>query len=156
MKHFCEHLFNPLRLGEDNLQKGGVMEIDMNVKFNVKRKFIVNGKEYGSVEEMPANIRQSYEKALESAKGKIVFNGQKYENVEAMPPDVRQMYDEMMRKLVEMRMSPDAVAEKPISFSFSKSTTPEPAISSRLLTFSIMLLIFLGILYFLYQKGHGH
>ncbi len=128
--------------------------MDINVNFNVKRKYIVNGKEYGSVEEMPANIRQAYDKALESRKGKIVFNGQKYENVEAMPPDVRQAYEEMMRKLIEMQMPSDAVAEKFVSFDFSKSATSEPAIP-RLLIFSIILIVFLGILYFFYRKAGG-
>ena len=132
------------------------MSIDINLKFNVKRKFNVNGKEYGSVEEMPANIRQAYDKALESRKGKIMFNGKKYENVEAMPPDVRQTYEEMMRKLIEMQMSSGSVAEKPISVDFSMPTTPESAISPRLLKFSIGLIIFLGILYFFYQKVRGH
>ena len=49
---------------------------------------MVNGKEYGSIEEMPAAIREAYEKAVGKAKGiehgnississgKIVFNGQ--------------------------------------------------------------------------------
>ena len=144
------------------------MKIDLNVKFNVNRKYIVNGKEYGSIEEMPENIRQTYEKAtsslrtnsgtsLEGTKKKIKFNGQEYENAEAMPLDVRQTYDEMMMKLVEMKgASPGVSAEKPISFSFSKSTTPEPAMSPRLLTFSIMLVVFLGILYFFYHKARGH
>ena len=108
------------------------MEINLNVKFNLKRKYIVNGKEYGSVEEMPANIRQIYEKAasrgtnllagLENTNKKIVFNGQEYENVESMPSDVRQMYDETI-KMLEMKVaSPDAVSGKPVSFSFSNPT----------------------------------
>ena len=143
------------------------MKIDINVKFNAKRKYIVNGKEYGSIEEMPANIRRVYEKAADSlgtnlgaspgnTKKEIMFNGQKYENAEAMPPDVRQMYDELIMMVEMDRVSPGAVAEKPISFGFSKSTTPEPAIPPRLLTFSIILLVFLGILYFFYQKARGH
>ncbi|MCX5642987.1 MAG: hypothetical protein NTY10_07195 [Candidatus Omnitrophica bacterium] len=144
------------------------MEINMNVKFNLKRKYIVNGKEYGSVKEMPDNIRQVYEKALDSSlatnpgtnpgniKKKIMFNGQEYENVEAMPPDVRQTYDELIRNLVEMKgLSSGAVARKPISFSFSKSTTPEPVISPRVLAVVILVLVLFGALYFLYQKGRG-
>ena len=145
------------------------MEINLNVKFNLKRKYIVNGKEYGSVEEMPANIRQIYEKALDSSlatnpginpentKKKIMFNGQEYENIEAMPSDVRQTYDELIKKLVEMKgASPDAVSGKPVSFSFSKSTTPEPVMSPRVLAVVILSIVFLGVLYFFYQKGHGH
>jgi hypothetical protein len=34
----------------------------MDMKFNVKYKFKVNGKEYSSLNEMPASIREAYEK----------------------------------------------------------------------------------------------
>ena len=78
----------------------------MDVKFNVKYKFKVNGKEYGSLEEMPAPIRETYEKSVANSKGmkranispgKIVFNGQEYENVDSMPADIRQMYETIMK-----------------------------------------------------------
>jgi len=80
----------------------------MDIKFDVKRKYVVNGKEYASPEEMPAAICEAYEKAVGKAQGmqhgnississeKIVFNGQEYENVNAMPLDVRQMYETIM------------------------------------------------------------
>lgn len=80
----------------------------MEIKFNVKRKYVVNGKEYGSLEEMPSAIREAYEKAVGKAQGieqgnississdKIVFNGQEYESVNTMPLDVRQMYETIM------------------------------------------------------------
>ena len=77
----------------------------MDVKFNVKYKFKVNGKEYGSLEEMPAPIREAYEKTVANSKGmeranissgKIVFNGQEYESVDSMPADIRQMYETIM------------------------------------------------------------
>lgn len=80
----------------------------MDVKFNVKYKFKVNGKEYGSLEEMPADIRETYEKAVSKAGGinfekissnKIVFNGQEYGSIESMPADVRQMYETIMNKV---------------------------------------------------------
>ena len=77
----------------------------MDVKFNVKYKFKINGKEYGSLEEMPAPIREAYEKTVANSKGmervnissgKIVFNGQEYESVDSMPADIRQMYETIM------------------------------------------------------------
>ena len=42
----------------------------MNVNVNVKRKFKVNGKEYNSIEEMPQDIRNAFEKAIASQAGK--------------------------------------------------------------------------------------
>ena len=78
----------------------------MDVKFNVKYKFKVNGKEYGSLDEMPAPIREAYEKTVANSKGmeranissgKIVFNGQEYASVDSMPADIRQMYETIMK-----------------------------------------------------------
>lgn len=71
----------------------------MEIKLNVKRKFTVNGKEYGSVEEMPSGVREAYEKARGTSgrvAAKIVINGQEYPSIEALPPDVRQVYDKVM------------------------------------------------------------
>jgi len=41
----------------------------MAIEFTVKSRFIVNGKEYGSVEEMPEEIRAAYAKAIKSSPG---------------------------------------------------------------------------------------
>ena len=83
----------------------------MKVNFNVKRKFIVNGKEYASVEEMPPELREAYEKAVRSGAGvriekpqisvesKIVFNGQEYRSLEAMPEEVRRVYQSVMKSV---------------------------------------------------------
>ncbi len=71
----------------------------MGIKVNVRWKFKVNGKEYGSVEEMPGDIREAYEKAKGTSRiaaGKVVFNGQEYESVDAMPIEVRRVYDKVM------------------------------------------------------------
>lgn len=89
----------------------------MDIKFNIKRKYVVNGKEYGSLDEMPAAIREAYEKAVGKARGgeqgdissiasgKIFFNGQEYSSVDSMPPDVRQMYETVMKTVNEGKIS---------------------------------------------------
>jgi len=83
----------------------------MSVKINVKKKYIVNGKEYSSVDEMPQEIREAYEKALVRGKeinpngaarinaGKIVFNGVEYGNEEEMPQNERQMYTTILESI---------------------------------------------------------
>jgi hypothetical protein len=71
----------------------------MGISVNVKWKFKVNGKEYSSVEEMPADVREAYEKARGTsriASTRFVFNGQAYESVEVMPDDVRRVYDKVI------------------------------------------------------------
>jgi hypothetical protein len=43
------------------------VKVDFNV--NVKRKYVVNGKEYASLEEMPPEIREAIEKAKHGVPG---------------------------------------------------------------------------------------
>ena len=70
----------------------------MNVNINIKHKLIVNGKEYGSLDELPQDLRQAYERALAAkgpamaAQAKIVFQGKEYASAEEMPEDLRQLY----------------------------------------------------------------
>ena len=64
-----------------------------------KQKIVVAGKTYASIEEMPAEVRRVYERAVEArnqehadAQVKLVFNGMEYESLDSMPPDVRKLY----------------------------------------------------------------
>jgi hypothetical protein len=70
------------------------------MKFNIKTKIRINGKEYASVDEMPADVRQIYEQALagqtQKTTSKIVFNGEEYSSVEEMPAKIQQMYKAVM------------------------------------------------------------
>jgi hypothetical protein len=78
----------------------------MPIKVNVKTKIIINGKEYASPEEMPADIWAKYEQALAKRSAtpnssgtmtsKITLNGQSYDSVDQMPEDVRQLYKSVM------------------------------------------------------------
>jgi hypothetical protein len=73
-------------------------------------KIVVNGREYASVDEMPAAERQLYESALASLTGdaaksgiqphvnvqtktRIVVNGKEYRSLEELPPDLRRIYE---------------------------------------------------------------
>jgi hypothetical protein len=79
----------------------------MTVNINIKKKYKINGKEYSSVEEMPQNIREAFEKAMASKTGlasmttpatrtKIIFNGTEYNNIDEMPQDVRSLYEKIL------------------------------------------------------------
>ncbi len=74
----------------------------MNVKLSVKRTFVVNGKTYGSAEELPANIRAAIAEQGSSldpgslAGARVVFNGREYPDETAMPPDIRAQYRSVM------------------------------------------------------------
>jgi ribosomal protein L7/L12 len=79
------------------------------MNFNIKTKIKINGKEYASVDELPADIRQMYEKAMQGntqRTTKIKFNGQEFASVENMPPEVRKMYEAVMGA-VEAQPHPD-------------------------------------------------
>jgi len=80
----------------------------MSFNINVHEKLVINGKEYGSIEEVPAEFREAVVKAM-SRKGvtdaekieqtlrtKITVNGVEYENEQAMPAEVRKLYRRTM------------------------------------------------------------
>jgi hypothetical protein len=81
------------------------LKIDVHGNINVKRRIVVNGREYASVEEMPDDIRRAYEQAMAGAGGgthasgasgvraRVVFNGREYLDVDTMPEDVRRLYE---------------------------------------------------------------
>lgn len=114
----------------------------MKVNFDVKRKFIVNGKEYSSVEEMPPELREAYKKTVESGTGvriekpqvsvktKIVFNGREYHSLEAMPADIRRLYQSVMKSVETGEASPEI-----LSAALGEGSTPnrqDPAIHTSI------------------------
>ncbi len=151
----------------------------MEIKFNVKRKYVVNGKEYGSLEEMPAAIREVYEKAVGKAHGtehgnipaistqKIVFNGQEYESVNAMPPDIRRMYETVMKTVNEGKISlagnvdltfgkkkPGLGNESALdAYNIATPIEPTSGLSPRLLILAGALIAFIIGLYILMSIG---
>jgi hypothetical protein len=74
----------------------------MKITFNISRKIVVNGKEYGSVEEMPEKARRVFEQAqgkggLQVDAGvKVSVNNQTLKSVEELPPELRKLYDHAM------------------------------------------------------------
>ncbi len=145
----------------------------MEIKFNVKRKFKVNDKEYNSLEEMPAAIREVYEKAVSKTGGinlekksftKIVFNGQEYESLDSMPADARRMYETIMKEIKSgdaatmeksgIRIGVDAHGLKDQGISMpvdpaSRPIEPKSFFSSRSLLVAAAILALCAILYFI-------
>ena len=143
----------------------------MGIKVNVQWKFKVNGKEYTSVEEMPANLREAYERAKGTSRmagAKVIFNGREYENVEAMPPDVRLVFDKIIEGAQTGKIPPEALAGATIQtrpqvqyrVGISRShDTPRPvepesilSLSPRMLIVGGALLILLIALYYLMAR----
>jgi len=64
-----------------------------------KKPIYVAGKAYGSIEEMPPEVRRVYDlavaaqsEAVAKAGIKVVFNGKEYASLDSMPEDVRKLY----------------------------------------------------------------
>ena len=85
------------------------------------------GKTYESVEEMPPEDRQAYERAMASAGGpevthrftnidKIIIDGKEYASAEEMPPDVRQSYEEMLKCINDSHENPKETTSTEIFF----------------------------------------
>jgi len=151
----------------------------MGIKVNVKWKFNVNGKTYGSAEEMPGPIREAYEKAVAKVPNpergtnasisstSIVFNGQEYANAESMPAEIRQKFQSIMKAVDVGMISPgkdagigfDTTAaglkseELPIPPGVPRPIAPESAISSRQFFIGAALVALLLGLYLLLHTG---
>jgi hypothetical protein len=147
-------------------------------KPGIKRNFKINEKEYNSLEEMPADIREAFKKAMvsQSTSGsqikfdnttKIVFNGKEYESIDAMPNDIHQLYEKVL-KSAETGKSPSEVDLTEISKTIFKSTNSSDAdhlgglkrsvyfkpsaFSLKRLIVSIILVAFIVVLYFLFKN----
>src|SRR5262244_3912089 len=91
----------------------------MTTNVTVKTRFRVNGQEYASVDDMPAPVRQAFERAMASMQSStqrgllpgsgasttthvhstISFNGQQFASTDAMPTAMRKVYDDVMAAL---------------------------------------------------------
>jgi hypothetical protein len=121
------------------------MGIDFKVNFKTKIK--INGKEYGSMDEVPEQYREKVRGALNSAgaagHGKLVVNGTAYDSVEAMPPDARELYEEALVKAAAK------ARETGMNLPAPAGPAGEGAISARTVAvIGILLLIFALIKYF--------
>jgi hypothetical protein len=147
--------------------------LGVNVKGNIKRKIVVNGREYSSVEEMPEDIRRAFERAIAGTSGagvggaatRIVFNGREYGSVTEMPEDVRRLYDDAMSMVQDNERikvgSRDAFERAPAPLGpDSGSRAPLPSAAPievggapssqlvRLVMAGIVIVMLLGALYY--------
>jgi cobalamin biosynthesis Mg chelatase CobN len=143
----------------------------VGIKVDVKWKVRVNKKEYGSVEEMPPDVREAYEKAKGTARTtatRIVFNGREYPSVEAMPPDLRQVFEKVMRGAETVEISSEVLSGaefggtvpgeggKSVARSFDTPRPIEPesllSLSPRTLIVGLALVILLMGLYYVITR----
>jgi hypothetical protein len=149
----------------------------LDIKINVKRKFRINGKEYNSIEEMPGDIREIFEKARSSQAGSghqinpapmrthIIFNGTVYGSIDEMPQDVRQLYEKVLKAAETGAAQPDIDITRisrgmPRGPKTPGTATPgdirptgkiQPSFSPRTLILSAMLVALILLLYYLFH-----
>ena len=82
----------------------------MEIKTSFNTKIVFNGQEYGSVDEMPEEVRRHYRDVIAlAAKGglnvkrssniEFKFNDKVYKVADEMPPIVRLAFDKVMKKI---------------------------------------------------------
>ncbi len=109
----------------------------MGIKVTVTGRFVYDGKTYGSLEELPENVRQAYEEAMSGAAAglpgpggasgasrKIAFNGTEYERSDAMPPEVRSLYETVIGAVESGRLQ--GGNEPPIAAGLAPGPTTGP------------------------------
>ena len=122
-------------------------------KVNIKRKITINGKEYGSPEEVPEQFKQTVQHALDSAGApgthpKITLNGVGYDSVEAMPADARMIYEAALKKAEGASPRTDTDAPGPLP----AAPVPEGGLSKRTIVVLALLLGLALLLKFLAHK----
>jgi hypothetical protein len=151
----------------------------MNINISVKRKFKINNKEFNSIEEMPEDIREAFNKVMDSQIGsghrisstvagsKVIFNGKEYEKVDAMPQEVRQLYENVLKAAesgapssgVDIAGISGGMVGKPETISAArpgeirKPIKVEFVFSPRTLMGSAALIVLIFLLYYLFQNG---
>ncbi len=132
----------------------------MGIQVNIRRRITVNGKEYGSVDEMPVDLREAFEKAMaggssaQARKTRIVFNGREYDGLAAMPAETREAYEKIL-KAAETGDVPAGLASGIAGSAASRAGAAirfEPSFSSRKALAAIAL-IAIVILLFLLLRG---
>ncbi|MBI5583352.1 MAG: hypothetical protein HY892_05985 [Deltaproteobacteria bacterium] len=141
----------------------------MGIKIDFEKKFIVNGREYHSWEEVPEDLRRLGAPALNPAgdlpsglispKQSIVFNGKQYEDLSAMPEEERKMFEMIMKSLkiegdtqAQAGSMPKNQGGGNITLSleaYRKGKTGSPSFSSNWLLKGVVVLGLLGGAYYL-------
>ena len=115
----------------------------MAVSFQIKKKITVNGREYESLDEIPAEFRAAFEKALElgakTATGKVVINGRTYATLDEVPAPLRAAVRGIATMAVKSGLPSESPAETGPTPIPVAALRPEPIISSK------MVFIALGI-----------
>jgi hypothetical protein len=148
----------------------------MAIQIVIKKKIKGKRKKYKSLEEMPDDLRQAFERTMTNTdpetqtdtESTIVINGKEYNNIEEMPPDIRVIYEKVIKSLRKGKMTHDPISlasegmssrnvhNKSISYAGPGSIEPQSSFSSlpRWLIIGVVLLaIFMGLYVIIHAVG---
>ena len=127
----------------------------MGIEVNVTREFVINGKQYHSLEEVPPDVRLAIEDTLGSPstagnQAKIIVNGRPCGGVDALPGGVREIYAVAMQ----------CIGSGPGSQGGKSATSPKPitpqgtfSLSGRwVMTGSLLLCLLVSLLLLLLPR----
>ncbi len=130
----------------------------MKINVNVKRKFRINGKEYGSLEEMPEDLRAIALKTMDSpgapsgeaqsGSTKIVFNGVEYASLDEMPTYARNLYEQAVEAARTATQGALSEQRRP----GPKTIEAEPSFSARSIAAVVALIALALLLYYLFSS----
>ncbi|MDD5223409.1 MAG: hypothetical protein PHE84_05410 [bacterium] len=146
------------------------MGINFNVKFDVKRKFKYQGKEYDKIEDAPPEAQDAFRKAQAESgikvnvdPPKITYNGKQY-SLDELPPHVKEMYEKLMKMKANDKSGP---IEPSSSSEIGSFPEPSAAINPGELpnepmapkAFSswfkiVLILIAIGMIYMIVSRLH--
>ncbi|HUC43149.1 MAG TPA: hypothetical protein VMR65_03845 [Candidatus Sulfotelmatobacter sp.] len=115
----------------------------MAINFEVKKKITVDGKEYESLDQVPAEVRGAIRNAVEvggtALSGKITINGKTYASVQEMPAPLRAIVRGLTlmalnREDAATRSGPEPVAA---SLPAGDGPRPEPILSLKTVVFAL-------------------
>lgn len=113
----------------------------MGIEFDLKRTYVVDGKEYVSLDDMPPDLRRAVGKSLSSAsivlrphgrkvvEAKIVFNGPEVAGPEALPGVARRATEAVPKTTPEDRRAAKPGGEASTAVS-PRPIDPGPGLSS--------------------------
>ena len=108
----------------------------MSISVDFKRKIMVDGKEYESLDQVPPEVRVAILKTLAqgatTTKTTIHLNGKTYSSVEDLPAPLRAVVGGLTTFALNKASGGDAGAVR-----------PEPVVSPKMIVVGIALLVFL-------------
>jgi len=144
---------------------------------NISTRITVNGHSYHSVDEMPPEVREQYERAMAMLKGgggapdasaavtsvvneSIVYNGHRYKSRDELPPEVRALLNKMPAapgKTGDVRLETTRTIGPQVTFNKSLPDDGRPAPEEDpVLAWTLVKILVVAVIILLFLLGAKH